>query len=249
MALTDRQLDEVVAAWRAYAEGSPQRIVPSELLQGRDLNMYRGLGISDASELARRLVDDRSAASLEMTMGYLHERVLEELGPRKVSNAERRTPAFRGIDFIQTLPGQVRLINLKSGLSTSNSDISQATITNLTGAANYWRSHSQPDDNPLLQRVREVVMVRAVARGPRRRTTTPEGIVWLVGESMWEFFDAGDRLLERLGEALSRSPLDYAHYRKEKESASARVIAYLRRAGLVSASDEVDWRGVISRFP
>ena len=247
MAIADERLDEAVASWKAFAEESPRRIVARSLLK-RDLNMYRGLGITDAVELTRRLVEDRSVATLEMTMGYLYERLVEELGPRKVTRDERRTPAFHGLDFIQTTPDELRLINLKAGLSTSNADISQSTIANLTNAAEYWRSHAQPDDNPLRQRVREVIMVRAVARGPRRNTLTDAGIRWLVGEALWTFLDAGPRFLERLGEALGRNPLDYVRHQAEKEAASTRALEYLRQGGFVSGSGAIDWDGLTAGF-
>lgn len=248
MAISDERLDDAVDSWRTFAEESPQRIDPRDLLLKRDMNMYRGLGITEAAELARRLVDDRSVATLEMTMGYLYERLVEELGPRKVTRDERRTNAFHGLDFIQTTPAELRLINLKSGLSTSNADISQSTITNLTNAAEYWRSHAQPDDNPLRQRVREVVTVRAVARGPRRSTRTDAGILWLVGEALWTYLDAGPRFLERLSDALGRSPLDYARHQAEKETAASRVLEYLRRAGFVSDGRAIDWDRLTARF-
>ena len=83
--------------------------------------MYRGLGIENVSELAMRLVQDRSVASMEMTMGHLYERVLEGLGPRKLSNKEKTQSGFRGIDFVQDTAAEHRLINLKAGLPTSNS--------------------------------------------------------------------------------------------------------------------------------
>ena len=211
--------------------------------------MYRGLGISDASELVTRMVDDRSVATLEMTMGFLYERLLEELGPRKVTKAEKNQPGYKGIDFIQVTASEFRVVNLKAGLSTGNGDINSSTVNHLGDAKLHWEKHPQGDDNPLRQHARTVVMVKAVARGPRRRTTTPGGILWLVGESMWEYFGAGEGLLPRLGEALGRHPLDYDRYLQGKDRAVARTLKYILQAGLASRDGQIKWTELVSRFP
>ena len=249
MPILDDQLNEVVQAWNDYAAGRPGYLSASDLLEKRDINMYRGLGIGDANEFAKRLVDDRSVATLEMTMGYLYERLLEELGPRKITQTEKRQPGFRGIDFVQVTPTELRLVNLKSGLSTGNGDINTSTVNHLVEASRYWEEHPQADDNPLRQRNRKVVMVRAVARGSSGKTTTAEGIQWLVGESMWEYFGSGEGLLERLSEALGRNPLAYSHYQDEVSRGVARVVDFLVREGLATPTGQICWPKLVSRFP
>ena len=249
MPISDSQLNEVVQAWNDYAADRPGHLSPRDLLEKRDINMYRGLGIGDANELAKRLVEDRSVATLEMTMGYLYERLLEELGPRKITQTEKRQPGFKGIDFVQETPTELTLVNLKSGLSTGNGDINSSTVTHLVEAKRYWEEHPQADDNPLRQRIRKVVIVRAVARGPRKETTTAERIQWLVGESMWEYFGSGDGLLERLSEALGRNPLAYSRYQDEVSRVVTRVVDFLVREGLVTYSGQISWPRLVSRFP
>ena len=249
MPVTDEHLDNVVRAWKAYAAARPDELRPRDLLEKRDLNMYRGLGIAGARELAERMVDDRSIATLEMTMGFLYERLLEELGPKKVAQAEKDQPGYKGIDFTQVTASELRVINLKAGLSTGNGDINTSTVNHLGVAKQHWESHPQGDDNPLRQHDRHVVMVRAVARGPRRQTTTDEGILWLVGDSMWEHFGAGGGLLARLGEALGRNPLDYDRRQQGKNRAVARTLEYLVRAGLATRDGQINWSELVARFP
>ena len=96
MPIDDNQLGAVVRAWNAYAEERPGRIKARDLLDKRDINMYRGLGIAEAYDLAKNMVEHRSVATMEMTMGYLYERLLEELGPRKVTRAEKMKTGYRG---------------------------------------------------------------------------------------------------------------------------------------------------------
>ena len=249
MTVTNAQLDGVVQAWRDYAGKRPAKLKPRDILVKRDLNMYRGLGVDSAAKLVERLVDDRSVATLEMTMGYLYERLLEELGPKKLSDAEKAKPGFRGIDFVQEAGTTVTVVNLKAGLSTGNGDINDSTVNHLVEAKRHLESTPTADDNPLRQRKRKVVMVRAVARGSPRRKTTDKGILWLVGDSMWEHFGGGKGLLLRLSKALSRNPLSYDLYAKEKRQAANRLVNYLVKAGLATKGGVIDWPKLVAEFP
>jgi hypothetical protein len=249
MPLTDRQLDQVVDAWKEYAESSPDRLDARDVLEKRDLNMYRGVNFTEPPLFAQALTNDRSVATLEMTMGHLYERALEELGPRKVSRDEKKRDGYKGIDFIQDTPDELRLINLKAGLSTSNGDITTSTVNNLAAASQYWSRQPVGDDNPLKRRERKVVKIRAVARGPRRTTRTAEGILWLVGDSMWEYFGAGSDLLVRLGIALQRNPFDHVRFQAAKTRAAQRVLSYLERGGFLRDGKEIDWEKLCSTFP
>ena len=249
MPVTEDQLDDVAQEWNKYAEERPRKIRPRDLLEKRDPTMYRGLGITSAMELAQTLVEHRSVATMEMTLGFLYERLFQVLGPTKVTTAQKALPGYKGLDFVQPTSKLLRLINLKSGLSTSNGDISLATKQHLQTARDYWESQPEADDNPLGRHKREVEMVRAVARGSRRRTITPEGIVWLVGDATWRYFGAGDNFLQRLNEALGRNPLDYARYEEEKGKTTARVIAYLQQGGFIRQGGQPDWNALIARYP
>ncbi len=249
MPISKRRLDGVVRAWNVYAEQRPRKIKARDLLLKRDINMYRGLGITNAHELASRMVEDRSIASIEMTMGYLYERVLEEHGPKKVTRHEKQRSGYREIDFTDITPEELRLINLKAGLSTSNGDITTATKRNLKEAKQHWENSRERDDNPLAQRKQRVVMVRAVARGPSKCTLTEDGILWLVGESMWKYFGAGDGFLAKLSEAMARNPLDYGRYNTEKDKATERVLKFLRDGKFVNAQGAINWRKLIEEFP
>jgi hypothetical protein len=248
MSLSDLQLNQIVEAWKVYAESGPDRMEPRDVLRSRDLNMYRGMSLTDPTQLATALANDRSIATLEMTMGHLYERALEELGPRKVSLEEKRRPGYRGIDFIEERSLEIRLINLKAGLSTSNGDISASTVRNLADAERFWLAQPMQDDNPLRRRERTVTKIRAVARGPSRFTTTTEGIVWVVGDAMWEYFGAGKGFLHRLGAALERNPFDHVRFEKAKASAAGRLLDYLIRGGYVKGG-QVDWARLIDAFP
>ena len=242
----DKWIDRIVIAWRDYATERPHEIQPSAILRGRDLRMYRAMGIETAEKLARQLVADRSTATLEMSMGHLYERLLEALVTDRVAAVQRKGEGYRGIDFINRRTDAIELVNLKTGLSTSNADITAASALNLRGARDHWQEElARADDNPLGQRAeREVRMVRAVARGPRRHRETPAGIIWMVGDPMWEYFGGGPDFLRRLSDALGRHPLNLARYEEAKESAAKRVENYLTRAGLVNPDGTVDWNRV-----
>ena len=245
MPITDNQMDNVVLVWRAYAEGRPDVITPADLLKKRDLKMYRGLGIVNAQDLAHRLVEDRSVATLEMTMGYLYERLLQELATDRVAAGQRQLPGYHGVDFFNRTAAALQVINLKAGLSTSNGDITGATIRNLLAARDYWQANPEgADDNPLQQQQRVIVMVRAVARGPRKNQVTDDGILWLVGESMWEYFGAGPNFQGRVSAALGRHPLNYQNYEAAKARATVRVVNYLTRANLVHPDGTLNWERI-----
>ena len=249
MPITDAQLATVVRQWRDYATATPQGINPRELLKQRGTYMYRGLGITTADQLARKMVDDRAVASLEMTMGSLYERVLEALGPERVTREQRRNPGYNGLDFIHRTPALIELINLKAGLSTTNNDITQNMQRTLQAARDYWAANRGPDDNPLPQQQRQVVKVRAVARGAARRDRTADGILHLVGESMWQHFGAGDHFPARLGAAIERNPINLEHYEEQKRQAAARVYRYLIAGRFADGEDRLDWDHLADIFP
>ena len=100
MGISDSDMDEVAEAWAGYAAGQPDVIQPRALLQGRDLRMYRALGIERADELSRYLVEHRSIAALEISMGSVYERLLQELGTSRVAAGQRSQPGYKGIDFL-----------------------------------------------------------------------------------------------------------------------------------------------------
>ena len=249
MLLGDAQLDRVVQGWRDYAIQNPRRIRPRELLKQRGVYMYRGLGVTTAEGLARRMVDDRSAASLEMTMGSLYERVLQALGPERVTREQRRNRGYHGLDFIRRTAEQIEIINLKAGLSTTNDDVSQNLRRNLLDARDYWQENQGEDDNPLPQEPREVVMVKAMARGQGRRDYTTDGILYLVGNQMWRHFGGGNNFLARLGDALGRNPLDLERYEVEKGRATERVRQYLTDGRFADGKSHLDWRRLTDMFP
>lgn len=249
MAINEKELADVVAAWHQYAESSPARIDPADLVKKRDMKMYRGLGIVNAHVLAAQLVQDRSVASMEMTMGHLYERLLEAFGLKKVTNQEKKLPGFKGIDFVHHTAGELRLVNLKSGLSTSNGDITAQTATNLVNARDSWINRNAPDDNPLQQKAPAVIMVKAVARGASKRTTTREGILWLVGEAMWEYFGAGPNALAALSRAMGETPLNHDTFKQGLDRATAKTLNFLQKQALVDDAGLVRWNELSQRFP
>ena len=249
MPITNVRLDTEIQIWRDYAVLTPQRIRPRELLKQRGTNMPRGLGITTAAELARHMVEARAAASMEMTMGSLYERLLQALGPERVTREQRRIPGYIGIDFINRTPDLIEVINLKTGLSTTNNDITQNSRRHLLAARDYWKTNQGADDNPLPQELRQIVMVRAVARGGRRRSCTGDEILHLVGESMWRHFGSGEHFLARLGAALDRNPIDLERYEEQKGRATHRVYQYLMMGGFADGEGRLDWDHLADMFP
>jgi len=187
---------------------------------------------------------------MEMTMGHLYERLLEALGPRKVSNIEKKRTGNRGLDFVHQTASELRLINLKAGRTTANADISDATTRNLIAAKDHRLSQSgQRDDNPLQQQSREVVMIRAFAKGRPNRSVTKDGIVALTGDSLWSYFGAGERLLSRLQKAMGRNPIDYDRYNEALEDVQERLVRLMRREGFVTEGHSINWNLLVERFP
>jgi len=249
MAVSDAQLDQVVLGWKDYAEKSPSRIQVKDLLKKRDFAMYRGLGVTTAVDLATRMVQDRSVASLEMTMGWLYELLIMALGPSKIGNKQKTQPGYRGIDFTQETVMETRLVNLKAGLSTSNGDITSATIRNLVESRDFHRALQTSDDNPLRRDRREVVMIKAVAKGSSKRSVTSDGILWLVGDEMWAYFDAGSNFLARVLDAMGRNPLDFERLKSQLADAASRVEKYLYAENLASRNGNIAWAALLAKFP
>lgn len=249
MPLTDKQIDDVVKLWNAYAEGRPNLIKPRDLVDKRDIAMYRGLGLKDSLELAELLVEHRSIATLEMSMGYLYERLLGALGPTKVTTAQKRQPGYRGIDFVQPLTAEIRLINLKAGLSTFNGDITQATKRNLANAKRWWSKQGNVDDNPIGGPELAISTIRAVARGHFRQELTEDGILWLVGDGLWEYFGAGSGFLRRISDSLGRSPLNHDRYKAEQKRAARRVVRFLELEGFADEAHNLNWSALTAKFP
>ena len=241
MAITDSDMDEVAEAWASHAAGRPDEIQPRALLQGRDLRMYTALGKERADELSRCLVEHRSIAGLEISMGSLYERLLQELGTDRVAAGQRSQPGYTGIDFLRWTDDALELISFKSGLTSFSGDLGGRAVRQLLAARDYWVAQSAGADANQFGRSQRVVMVRAVARGPRKRVERPDGILWLVGDAMWEHVGADEHFLSRVSAALARRPLDTDGFDAAKERAAGRVLAYLNRAGLVQPDGTVDW--------
>lgn len=91
------------------------------------------------------------------------------------------------------------------------------------------------------------VMIRAVARGPAKNELTDKGILWLVGDAMWDYFGGGRDLLRRVGAALGRNPIDFTIYTGQIEGAASRVRRLLARYEL--PGEEVDWDRLLARYP
>ena len=258
MVLGDDALDRVVRDWHDYAQARPAKISARDVLVKRNLHMYRGLGINNASDLSRMMVNDRSAASLEMTMGHLYELLLGSLGPVKLTKEDKTaTPAYQGIDFIQRTPNAIRVINLKAGLATVNSDISNQMRRRLKIAKEFELHRPAHDDNPLQQNRPEVIMVRAVARGAPRNGMVPcnvqgyqdDQLLYLVGASLWEYFGGGQDFLHRVQQALGQNPLDFRRHEWQKARAAVRVRRRLMDGDFVGPGRQIRWDALIERYP
>ena len=241
MEISDSQMDNLVANWAKQAAVRPDTIKPRQLLQGRDLRMYRALGKESADELARFLVEHRSIAALEISMGGLYEAFFETLGSERVSASQRTEEGYRGIDFLRETGATLELISFRGGMTAFGGDFGGVTIRNWDNARQYWVNKLAGSDAGRFGKVKKVVMVRAVARGPQKREERENGIVWLVGDEMWKYYGAGERFLSRVSSALGRTPLNIRDFDAAKARAADRVVAYLNRSGLVQNDGTVKW--------
>ena len=133
----------------------------------------------------------------------------------------------------------LELVSFKSGMTAFTADFGGRTVGNLLEAKKYWLAQLAGANQ--LGNVEQVVMVRAVARGPRKQAITRDGIIWLVGDALWEHVGAGKQFLSRVSAALGRRRLNIAAFDAAKSRAADRVVTYLDRAGLVQPDGTVDW--------
>jgi hypothetical protein len=252
----EEALHEAAQSFREYYQGLPARVDARELLGKRALVLYWALGTSDPHEFAKVVVADRLAASREMALGYLYERVMElVVGARKLSNLEKKT--WRGIDFRREVGRDVYLINLKSARATSNGDISDATMRNLVSAVRRERADREGrersgEDNPLASRPGKVRAVRAIARGRASKTERVrdgETVEVAVGDELWRMLGAGDGFGRKVQDAVGDAQVDRAQFLRETAEAEGRVLGVLKSEGCLDSSGLLQWSRVLDVFP
>lgn len=245
-------LEDAIDAFRDYYASLPARIRATDLLRKRPLALYAAMGIVSPVDLAEALVRDRLAASREMALGYLYERILEDVcGAEKLNNAQKKE--WRGIDHRRQAIAELALINLKSARATSNSDISQQTTANLSAAAKKAIAIEQAtDDNPLKKDKRRVRAVRAIARGRKHSTIKVHDgvdIEILVGDALWAAMGAGENFTEQIQEALAGKPVDMVALAAATTLAIERVEKAIRETECVDGNDEIEWPCLFEAYP
>ncbi len=249
MPLSDVDLDQVVLEWNSRVTRVLRAIDVVSLLRRKNLAMYMALGFTQPGPLADRLVNYYIASSLENTMGDLYELILSLLGPVKVSKEQRQMNGYKGVDFIQITPAEVRLVDLASGSSTKNGGARSKSRRDLSDAAAYWKHYEknrQQGDSTAVQR--EVLQVWAVARGSADKSQ-PDQILRLRGDAMWEYFGAGSNCLARIGEALSRNPITGDEFQVAVDGAVLDLASYLRGKGFLCLDGTVAWSALLAVFP
>ena len=202
------------------------------------------------------MVQDRMAASLEMAMGYLYELVVQDAcGARKLTNAEKKK--WRGVDFRKESGADVLLINLKSARATSNSDISTATMMNLSTARaleirEMAERSKSGDDNPLQRPAGQVTAVRAIARGKASSSIKSSGgqeLSILVGDALWEGLGAGANFGTKIQIAIGSNPVDVNLMAESVAAAVDKVEAEIRQSECVDTEGLIDWPCLLQKYP
>jgi len=250
MALTDGQLDNIVASWNEYVSKFLGGIDSIALLGKKNLSMYMALGVIYPEGLAERLVNDYVSSSIENTMGHLYELVMAELGPVKVSNAQKKQSGYVGLDFVQVTPTEIRLVDLAAAANTKNGGARTKSRQDLTADAAFWQeqAENETNDNPMTQKGKSIVRIWAVGRGTPSYTSQDE-ILRLRGDAMWEYFGAGPDCLARIGEALLRNPVNGAAFHGAVGAARTRLVYFLQLKGFADADGELDWPALLPAYP
>jgi hypothetical protein len=250
VALTDDQLDKIVASWNEYVSKFLVNIDSVKLLSKKNLSMYMALGVVYPEGLAERLVSDYVSSSVENTMGHLYELVMDELGPTKVVNEQKKQPGFVGLDFVQVTPTEVRLIDLAAAANTKNGGARTKSRQDMGVAAAHWKAETEKgtNENPMAQKGKEIVAIWAVGRGTRSWTSDGE-ILRLRGDEMWEYFGAGPDCLARVGAALLRNPVTGAAYHGAVGAARSQLVGFLQLQGFTNAEGELDWPALLAAYP
>ena len=178
-------------------------------------------------------------------MGRLWERLLGALGPKQITIEQK--PILRGIDHLQETQSERRVINLKSSLSTPNGDINAKTIDHLLAAKDTLGR--QKDDNPMGGLPREIVMVRAVARGEPHNELLDNGIRYLVGNAMWQYFGGGDNFLSKVTNAMERHTIPLDTLEDARKIAVNRIADYIDSTGLFISDGKLDWLALCQKYP
>ena len=250
MPLSDHRLDQAVNNWKGYVSRLLGTIDAPSLLKRKNLSMYMALGATDPQALADRLVNDHVASSVENTMGQLYELVLAELGPVKVPNEQKNSQGYRGLDFVQQTPTQIRLIDLAAASNTKNASARTKSRRDMSEATAYWKENERKrtDDNPLAQKGKSIVRIWAVARGTPAMTQ-PDDILRLRGDAMWEYFGSGGNCLARIGAALARNPVTDSDFRMAVHGATLELIDFLRLRGFIRGDGSLEWGPLLAAFP
>jgi hypothetical protein len=183
-------------------------------------------------------------------MGHLYELVMAELGPVKVSNAQKKQSGYVGLDFVQVTPTEIRLVDLAAAANTKNGGARTKSRQDLTADAAFWQeqAENETNDNPMAQKGKSIVRIWAVGRGTPSHTSLDE-ILRLRGDAMWEYFGAGPDCLARIGEALLRNPVNGAAFHGAVGAARTRLVDFLQLKGFADANGELDWPALLPAYP
>ncbi|WFG36265.1 hypothetical protein GKN94_11375 [Candidatus Lucifugimonas marina] len=250
-------LSDAIESFKGHLETLPDRQKPKEILRKRPLPLYRAHGITDPKKLVAQLVSDRLVASREMAMGYLYERIMEEVcAAIKLTNSEKKE--WKGIDFRKETNDETLLINLKSSRATSNADISDATQRNLVAAAKHEQDKqskraSSGDDNPLSKVERKIVPMRAIARGVSSpetiKTVNQVDIRIVVGDTLWKRLGAGANFTRKIEAALGAQPVDTKVVADAEEALRQKLLSELASNGCIQKDGSLNWPAVLKAFP
>ena len=251
---SDSLLPLVVSSWREkFISVLEDHSNCTKLLANKDLSMYQAIGCVTDIELARQMVSDYAVQQAEQTLGHLYELILEEagshlgqtLGLEKVE--DKKTDGRLGLDFIQLVNRERRLIEVSAKPNSKSGSGRKGRVQNMKDNEEFWAK--QRNDNPLSP-TRKTVMVWAAHRGRSKHETNKDGILEVVGDSMWSYIGLGESFTRELSRELSKQQIPPAELHSLKQSMETIIREHLKENGYSDRiTGHIDYNSLIADHP
>ena len=167
------------------------------------------------------------------------------LGLEKVE--DKRTEGRLGLDFIQRVNGERRLIEVSAKPNSKSGSSRKGRVQNMQANEAFWTK--QRNDNPLSPTLK-TVMVWASHRGRSKHEGNKDGILEVVGDSMWSYIGLGESFTTKLSRELSKQQIPPAELHPLKQSMERIIQKHLSENGYSDRSTgRIDYDALIRDHP